>query len=88
MPVQYILCVLVIKDFNNLVLICWGRSKAKRTITFPLSYTNKPIVNVGDEHGGDAHFSAINTTETDFYLKAYTVNTEYDDNGNWIVIGF
>ena len=71
-----------------MVLICWGRSRAKRTITFPLTYTNKPIVNAGDEHGGDAHFSAVNITTTNFYLKAFFNTYTFDDNGNYIAIGF
>lgn len=73
--------------FNNGLIIQFGRAAAKQTITFPIAYNKRPVVNAGDEHGGSAHFSALSITKTSFYLKATNQNlTTYTDNGNWISI--
>ena len=82
---------MVINIISNQILICWGRSQAKKYIILPITYTIIPIVNVGDEHGGTAIFSApkARITTTQFYLKAMDVhNAEYSDYGNWISVGF
>lgn len=73
--------------FNNGLIIQFGRATAQRTITFPIAYNKRPVVNAGDEQGGSAHFSALSITKTSFYLRAIRDNlTKYNDKGNWISI--
>lgn len=73
--------------FNNGLIIQFGRATAQRTITFPIAYNKRPVVNAGDEHGGSAHFSALSITKTSFYLSATKENLiKYPDRGNWISI--
>lgn len=78
---------LILTTFNNGLIIQFGRATAQRTITFPIAYNKRPVVNAGDEHGGSAHFSALSITKTSFYLSAKTENgVTHADNGNWISI--
>lgn len=73
--------------FNNGLIIQFGRATAERTITFPIAYNKRPVVNAGDEQGGSAHFSALSITKTSFYLRAMKEDfTKYPDRGNWISI--
>lgn len=73
--------------FNNGLIIQFGRAAAERTITFPIAYNKRPVVNAGDEQGGSAHFSALSITKTSFYLRAMKEDfTKYPDIGNWISI--
>ena len=69
--------------------MCYGYSKAQRTITYPITYTTIVRNLATSNQGGVAFASCTSNKLNQFYLKISTYNgQEYADVASYLIIGY